>query len=91
MLGISATVSATQSIMAMIEHEVPEHELIHLLELRKENLEIVEVQIDQGLAVGRQARREPEAAGWLAPDLRDAERAAEIPDPETKLQPETRC
>ena len=33
--------------MALIEHEVPEHELIHLLELRKENLEIVEVQIDK--------------------------------------------
>src|SRR5215218_10527392 len=48
LLGISPTVSATQSIMAMIEHEVPEHELIHLLELRKENLEIVEVQIDKG-------------------------------------------
>src|ERR687897_1150837 len=47
LLGISPTVSATQSIMAMIEHEVPEHELIHLLELRKENLEIVEVQIDK--------------------------------------------
>jgi trk system potassium uptake protein TrkA len=31
----------------MIEHEVPEHELVHLLELRKENLEIVEVQIDK--------------------------------------------
>ena len=56
LLGISPTVSATQSIMAMIEHEVPEHELIHLLQLRKENLEIVEVQIE-GLAVRRQAGR----------------------------------
>ena len=45
------------SIMALIEHEVPEHELVHLLELRKENLEIVEVQIDKRLAVRRQARR----------------------------------
>ena len=35
------------TIMALIEHEVPEHELVHLLELRKENLEIVEVQIDK--------------------------------------------
>ena len=26
---------------------MPEHELVHLLELRKENLEIVEVQIDR--------------------------------------------
>ena len=47
LLGISATVSATASIMALIEHEVPDHDLIHLLELRKENLEIVEVQIDK--------------------------------------------
>ena len=33
--------------MGLVEHEVPEHGLIHLLELRKENLEIVEVQIDK--------------------------------------------
>jgi trk/ktr system potassium uptake protein len=46
LLGISPTVCATSSIMALVEHEVPEHELIHLLELRRENLEIVEVQID---------------------------------------------
>jgi trk system potassium uptake protein TrkA len=47
LLGISPTVSATSNILALVEHEVPEHELIHLLELRKENLEIVEVQIDK--------------------------------------------
>jgi trk system potassium uptake protein TrkA len=47
LLGISPTVCATSSIMALVEHEVPEHDLIHLLELRQENLEIVEVQIDR--------------------------------------------
>jgi trk system potassium uptake protein TrkA len=47
LLGISPTICAVSSVMALIEHEVPEHELIHLLELRKENLEIVEVQIDR--------------------------------------------
>jgi trk/ktr system potassium uptake protein len=47
LLGISPTICATSSIMALVEHEVPEHELIHLLELRQENLEIVEVQIDR--------------------------------------------
>src|ERR671928_268413 len=47
LLGISPTICATSSVMALVEHEVPEHELIHLLELRKENLEIVEVQIDR--------------------------------------------
>ena len=48
LLGISPTVSATRGLMALIEHEVPEHDLVHLLELRKENLEIVEVQLPQG-------------------------------------------
>ena len=47
LMGISPTICATSSIMALVEHEVPEHDLIHLLELRKENLEIVEVQIDK--------------------------------------------
>ncbi|TML78573.1 MAG: hypothetical protein E6G12_00670 [Actinobacteria bacterium] len=46
LLGISPTICATSSVMALVEHEVPEHDLIHLLELRGENLEIVEVQID---------------------------------------------
>ena len=47
LLGISPTICATSSIMALVQHEVPEHELVQLLELRKENLEIVEVQIDK--------------------------------------------
>jgi trk system potassium uptake protein TrkA len=45
LLGISPTICATSNILALIEHEVPEHDLVHLLELRRENLEIVEVQI----------------------------------------------
>jgi trk system potassium uptake protein len=58
LLGISPTVCATSSIMALVEHEVPEHELIHLLELRKENLEIVEVQIDRdSKAAGKRIER----------------------------------
>jgi len=47
LLGIAPTVCPTQNIIALVEHEVPEHDLIHLLELRKENLEIVEVHIDK--------------------------------------------
>ena len=45
LLGISPTVCPTQLIMALIEHEFP-HELVHLLELRRENLEIIEVEVD---------------------------------------------
>jgi trk system potassium uptake protein len=47
-LGIAPTVSAVSSVLAMIEHEVPEHGLVHLLELRREDLDIVEVQVDAG-------------------------------------------
>lgn len=45
LLGIAPTICSTLRIMALIEHEVPEHDLVHLLELRKENLEIIEVEI----------------------------------------------
>ena len=48
LFGISPTVCATSSILALVEHEVPEpDDLIHLLELPNENLEIVEVMIDK--------------------------------------------
>jgi len=54
LLGIDQTVSTTRSVMALVEHEVPEHELVQLLELRRENLEIVEVLVDEDApGVGR--------------------------------------
>jgi trk system potassium uptake protein TrkA len=46
LLGISPTVCATSSILALLEHEVPEHGLVRLLELRNEGLEVVELQIE---------------------------------------------
>jgi trk system potassium uptake protein len=46
LLGITQTVCATSNILGLVEHEVPEHELVHLLQLKKENLEIVELSID---------------------------------------------
>ena len=87
LLGISPTVSATQSIMAMIEHEVPEHELIHLLELRKENLEIVEVQItkDSPSAGKHVASLKLPVGSRLISVMRNGQH--QIPDPETKLEP----
>jgi trk system potassium uptake protein len=87
LLGISPTVSATGAILALIEHEVPEHGLIHLLELRKENLEIVEVTIDdhanaKGKRVG--SLRLPEGARLISV-VRNG--TAEIPDESTQLEP----
>ena len=74
LLGISPTICATSSVMALVEHEVPEHDLIHLLELRGENLEIVEVHIDGELALGGPEHRGAVAARGLAAHLRHARR-----------------
>jgi trk system potassium uptake protein len=87
LLGISPTVCATSNMMALIEHEVPEHDLIHLLELRKENLEIVEVQIDKSApCAGKplQKLRLPEGAQVISV-MRNGH--AETVDANTKLQP----
>jgi trk system potassium uptake protein TrkA len=47
MLDIGPTICATSSIMSLVEHEMPEQShWIHLLELKKENLLINEIQID---------------------------------------------
>jgi trk system potassium uptake protein TrkA len=46
LLGVSPTICPTQRILALIEHEVPQHNLVHLLDLRHENLEIIEIEID---------------------------------------------
>ena len=53
---------------------MPEHGLVHLLELRKENLEIVEVQIDKDSPSVGQAVDAPRAARGVAADLRHARR-----------------
>lgn len=48
LLGITQTICATSSILGLVEHEIPEHGLVRLLELQKEGLEIVEAQIVSG-------------------------------------------
>jgi trk system potassium uptake protein TrkA len=87
LLGISPTVSATGSIMALIEHEVPEHGLIHLLELRKENLEIVEVTVGAKAACAGKRIKQVELpeGSRLISVVRDGK--AEIPDEQTQLEP----
>src|SRR5204863_4822494 len=86
LLGISPTVCATSGILALVEHEVPEHDVIHLLELRKENLEIVEVMIDKDSpSAGKRVERLqlPEGARLISV-MRDG--AAEIAVGSTTLK-----
>ena len=55
LLGITQTVCATSGILGLVEHEVPEHGLVRLLELRGEGLEVVEVLVQSSSpAAGKQ-------------------------------------
>lgn len=53
-LGVGPTVCPTTSMLSLIEHEMPAHKLVHLLNLKKENLEIVEVMLEEGSPVANQ-------------------------------------
>jgi trk system potassium uptake protein len=48
LLGVSPVVSATDLILRLIEHEVPSYGLVHLLDLRDEKLEIIEIEVEEG-------------------------------------------
>src|ERR1700748_2748469 len=48
LLGIQPAVSATDLILRLIEHEVPEYGLVQLLALEEEHLEIIEMEVAQG-------------------------------------------
>jgi trk system potassium uptake protein TrkA len=54
LLGIQPAVSATDLILRLIEHEVPSYGTVHLLDLRDEQLEIIEVEVpDSSPVIGR--------------------------------------
>jgi trk system potassium uptake protein TrkA len=48
LLGIQPAVSATDLILRLIEHEVPEYGLVQLLALEEERLEIIELEVAEG-------------------------------------------
>jgi trk system potassium uptake protein TrkA len=57
LLGIKPAVSATDLILRLIEHEVPQYGLVHLLDLPQENLEIIELEVAEGSeAAGKPVR-----------------------------------
>jgi trk system potassium uptake protein TrkA len=45
LLGVKPAVSATDLILRLIEHEVPQYGLVHLLDLPTERLEIIELEV----------------------------------------------
>jgi trk system potassium uptake protein TrkA len=66
LLDIQPAVSATDLILRLIEHEVPEYGLVQLLALEEEHLEIIEVEVGQGSqAAGRRVQDVPLPEGSL--------------------------
>jgi trk/ktr system potassium uptake protein len=56
-LAIDETVSPTRTILGVIEHEIPIHDLLHLTELEGGELQIVEAHLDaDSPVVGRELR-----------------------------------
>jgi trk/ktr system potassium uptake protein len=51
LLGVKPSVSATDLILRLIEHEVPEYGLVHLLDFPEERLEIIEMLLEPGSRV----------------------------------------
>jgi trk system potassium uptake protein TrkA len=90
-LGIDVTISSTNLILENIEQEVPTHPLTHLLELRRGELEIVEVKIPPtSTAVGKQVRELPLPPGSLLSLIIKEEGGVQLPTQDTTLEAEDR-
>jgi trk/ktr system potassium uptake protein len=76
LLGIKPYVSATDLILRLLEHEVPEYGLVHLLDLPEERLEIIEMLLSEDSRV----------AGSRVGDLNMPEGSLLISIPDTVLE-----
>ena len=87
LLGIKPAVSATDLILRLIEHEVPHHGLVHLLDLRQEQLEIIELEVvEHAPAAGKEIGELELPEGCLVVSvLRDGN--GFVPKADTVIQP----
>ncbi len=86
LLGISPVVSATGLILKLIEHEVPHHKLVRLLDLESEKIEIIELRVgeDSPVAGSRIADIQTPDRTLLITILRDG--TGFVPDAESVLK-----
>jgi trk system potassium uptake protein TrkA len=86
LLGISPVVSATGLILNLIEHQVPHHDLVRLLDLESEKIEIIELRIpeDSPIAGRRILEIETPVRTLLISVLRGG--AGFVPDAESVLE-----
>jgi trk system potassium uptake protein TrkA len=87
LLGVTRTLCPTSGLLGLVEHEVPEHGLVKLLELRREGLQLVELQVPpEAPAAGKRV------AGLSLPEgvrLVSLTRngVAEVASPDTVIRP----
>src|SRR3954466_13400817 len=86
LLGIRPSVSATDLILRLLEHEVPEYGLVHLLDLEEERLEIIELVVaNEAPAAGSRVADVPMPDGSLIISvLRNGE--GFVPKADTKIE-----
>jgi trk system potassium uptake protein TrkA len=85
-LAIDEVVSPTRSILGVIEHEIPIHDLLHLTELEGGEVQIVEAQLDaESPVIGMELRELilPEGSS-IAVLIRDER--AQAPRSDTRLR-----
>src|SRR5919108_459874 len=86
LLGIKPVVSATDLILRLIEHEVPEYGLVHLLDLPEQRLEIIEMlPPDDSRAAGQRVGDLQMPEGSLLISVLRAGRGF-VPGPDTVLE-----
>jgi trk system potassium uptake protein TrkA len=84
-LAIDETVSPTRAVLGAIEHEIPIHDLLHLAELERGELQIVEAQLEaDSPVVGKELRELSLPEGSYVTVLVRNERAIAA-RPETRL------
>jgi trk system potassium uptake protein TrkA len=86
LLEVKPSVSATDLILRLIEHEVPQYGLVHLLDLQDEGLEIIELQLtDQSRVAGERVGDLQMPEGSLLISVLRGGRGF-VPGPETVLE-----
>ncbi|MGZ5332615.1 MAG: potassium channel family protein [Solirubrobacterales bacterium] len=87
LLKIKPYVSATDLILRLLEHEVPGHELVHLLDLPEERLEIIEMLVAEDCkAQGQRVGDLDLPEGSLLISVLREDQVGFVPGPDTALE-----
>lgn len=87
LLGVGPTVSAVNSILSLVEHRLPHHCLVSLLNFQEENVNLVELTLAEGSPVVGKAIKELDLPAGVLLVLISREHEAIIPNGEDRLHP----